>query len=234
MEDKKMKKIMFLCLIALFALVLTSCMDDNDYYPLGDYVVTTATIEVQSISPYVIVTDGGDRLKPTASLVPNFNFRDGQRVWVSYTVLGDAENETGDIKHYVRVNDFAEILTKEIFELSFEKEDSIGNDPVRIKGYWFTGDYLTVRFTYSGGGAMHFINLVRNENNLYTGKGMPILEFRHNRNHDLYNYEMWGTASFDVSKLKVGGKDSVQFVLQAKSPGSEMPYEKVITYKYGY
>ena len=132
-----MKKIMFFCLIALFTLASTSCSSDDEYYSLGDYVVKTATIEVQSTSPYVIVTDGedgGERLYPSASWVPNFKVHDGQRVWVSYTILKDAEKTADDIDHYVRVNDFAEILTKGIFELTPEKEDSIGNDPVRIKG----------------------------------------------------------------------------------------------------
>ena len=225
-----MKRTLFFCLIALFAMTFTSCNDD-DGYSLGNFVITSATIEMQSINPYVIVTDGGDRLFPSASSVPHFKMHDKQRVWVNYTILGDA-NESGDIKHYVKVNEFAEILTKGIFELTPEKEDSIGNDPVRIKGYWFTDDYLTIRFTYGGGGAIHFINLVQDVNNPQTDDGMPILEFRHNRNHDLYNYEQWGTASFDLSKIKVEGENAVKFLLRAKLPRDEDPYEEVLTFEY--
>ena len=226
-----MRKTLLFCLIALFAITFTGCLDD-DGYSLGDFVVTTATIEVKNVSPYVIVTDGGDRLFPSASAVPYFKVHDGQRVWIDYTILGDAE-ESGDIKHYVKVNNLAVILTKGIFELTPEKEDSIGNDPVRIKGYWFTGDYLTIRFTYGGGdGSIHYINLVQDINNPQTEEGMPILEFRHNRNNDRYNNEIWGTVSFNLSKIKVDGENSVEFVLRAKTPEDGESFEKVLTFNY--
>ena len=45
--------------------------------------------------------------------------------------------------------------------LTPEKEDSIGHDPVEIRDYWFTGDYLTIIFRYGGGGTIHFITWFR-------------------------------------------------------------------------
>jgi hypothetical protein len=62
----------------------------------------------------LIITDNGDRLFPSATAVPGFVYEDGQRVWVSYTILGDGD---GDIDHLVKVNDMVEILTKGVFHL---------------------------------------------------------------------------------------------------------------------
>ncbi len=228
MEDKMMRKII-LALIAGFILIgFQGCLDD-DGYSLGDYWVTTATIEKTDVSPYIIVTDNGDRLYPSASNVLHFNTKDGQRVWVNYTILGDA---TGNADYYVKVNDLSEILTKGILQLTPENNDSIGNDPVRVEGYWFTGDYFTIRFAYSGGGTIHYINLVQDVDNPTNEEGLAVLEFRHNRNKDYYNYAMKGTVSFNLDGLKKDDSDAVQFVLKAKNFRDEEDFEKKLTFEY--
>ncbi|ASB47741.1 NigD1/NigD2 family lipoprotein [Alkalitalea saponilacus] len=225
-----MRKLMlpFVTILATMFL-LQGCLKDDDSYSLGKYWVTTGTIEKGDISPYVVVADNGDRLFPSATAVPHFKTKDGQRVWISYTILGDAE---GQIDHYVRVNDLSEILTKGILELTPENADSIGHDPVTIRDYWFTGDFLTIRFIYGGGGRIHFINLVQDVENPVNEEGLPILEFRHNRNNDPYNYKMYGTVSFNLETLKTEEQDEVQFVLKAKSSGDRDDFEKVLTFKY--
>jgi hypothetical protein len=162
--------------------------------------------------------------------VPLSEFDNGQRVWVSYTILSEGE---GDVDYLVKVNDMVEILTKGIFELTPEKEDSIGDNPVSIRDYWITGDFLTIRFTYTGGGVIHYINLVSDVNNPMNDDGLPVLEFRHNRNNDPYQYQMHGTVSFNLSSLKEDGVTSLDFVLKATSYEGKAPFEKVLTYEYG-
>ena len=64
------------------------------------------------------------------------------------------------IDHWVKINDMSEILTKGIFMLTPEKEDSIGHDPVEIIDYWLPAtiyNYLQVGV----GETIHFINLVQ-------------------------------------------------------------------------
>ncbi len=217
-----------LLLVALIA--FNGCKNDDDGYSLGKFWVTTATIEKGTINPYIIVTDNGDRLFPSASDVPWFKTRDGQRVWINYTILGDAE---GNIDHFVKVNDLAEILTKGILGLTPANADSIGHDPIDIRSYWFTGDFLTIRFVYGGGGTIHFINLVQDVDNPVNENGLPILEFRHNRNNDPYNYRMRGTVSFNLSALKSEDASAVEFVLKAKNFQGEQDFEKVLKFEYG-
>jgi hypothetical protein len=225
-----MKKMILLMCAAIMMAGFQSCIKEDDGYSIGKYWVTTATIYTGEYSPYVIVTDNGDKLFPSSTAVPRFTIKDGQRVWISYTILGDAE---GDLDHYVKVNDLLEILTKGILELTPENADSIGYDPVRIREYWFTDDYLTIRFVYGGGGKVHFINLVQDVDNPVNDDGLPVLEFRHNRNNDPYNYRMRGTVSFKLNDLQVSGEESIQFVLKAKPFEDHEPFEKILTYTYG-
>lgn len=224
-----MRKCLFLAMTISFLMVMSGCNDDEGY-SLNDFWVSTATIDKEGTGPVLIITDNGDRLYPSATSVPRFEYHIGQRVWVSYTILGDGE---GDIDHLVKVNDMVEILTKGIFQLTPEKEDSIGNDPVRIRDYWLTDNYLTIRFTYSGGATIHFINLVSDVNNPLNEDGLQVLEFRHNRNNDPYNYQMHGTVSFNLSSIKDDETTSVDFVLKATSFEGYEPFEKTLTFEYG-
>ena len=215
--------------VALILLPLWGC-DLDDGYSLGDYWITTATIEKGDVSPYVIVTDNGDRLFPSSTAIPWFETRDQQRVWVNFTILGDA---TGEFDHYVKVNNMSEILTKGVLELTPENADSIGNDPVRIRDYWFTGDFLTIMFSYSGGGTIHYINLVQDVNNPVDDQGRPVLLFRHNRKDDPANYALYGTVSINLYDLRVDGQTTVSFVLKSTPFAGEDPVDVVLEYNYG-
>ncbi|MGQ1946920.1 NigD-like protein [Geofilum sp. OHC36d9] len=213
-------------ILLLGVLFLQACEDDNDY-SMDHFWVTTATIDRSgSVHPYLIVTDNGDRLFPSASVVKGFDPDDGQRIWVNYTILGDAADE---FDYYVKINDVSEILTKGVFTLTSSTADSIGNDPVKIKDVWLSGNYLNVGFVYGGGGAIHFINLIQEESKPLNDDGYPILEFRHNRNQDLYNYAMKGWVSFDLSDFREADSDSFVFELRAKSFSGEEPFEKLMT-----
>lgn len=219
-----------LWILMLFFLVPFSGCNDDDGYSLGKYWISTATIEMTGTNSYLIVTDNGDKLFPSATAVPWFNVRDKQRVWINYTILGDA---TGGINYFVKVNDLAEILTKGILELTPENTDSIGDDPARIRDYWFAGDFLTIRFVYGGGKAIHYINLVQDVNNPVDDEGRPILWFRHNRNDDPSNYAIKGTVSFNLYDLRVDGQTSVSFVLKSTPFEGEDPVNVVLVYNYG-
>ncbi len=224
LNSTNMKKLWFL-LLAL-PLVFAAC-DDDEGYSLGDYWVTTATVKTVGVSPYILETDGGKRLFPSASNVPRFEVFNGQRVWVNFTILGDGE---GDIDHLVKVNDLSEMLTKGIFQLTPETTDSIGHDPLTINDYWISGDYLTVLFSYGGGQKIHFITLAQDVDAPINEDGLPVLEVRHNRNNDPVNYRLNGSVSFLLEDLRVDDSDEIRFVLRAKSPDGYSDFEEVLTY----
>lgn len=224
-----MKRMIRYTPLILIVFLFFSCSKDEDY-SLNKFWVSAATINTADVKPYLIVTDNGDKLFPSSSNIRNFKPVNGQRVWVSYTILKD---EGTAFDYYVKVNDVREILTKEIVTLTNSNKDSIGNDPVEIENVWFTEDFLTIGFVYGGGGAIHFVNLVRNLEEGYSASNLPILEFRHNRNYDRFNNAMRGWVSFDLSELKQTNQDSVTFILRAKSFKDHEPFEKQLTFKYG-
>ncbi len=217
-----------LLLLLTVSSLLFSCSKDKDY-SLDNFWVTSATIYTDDVQPYLIVTDSGDKLFPSISNI-DYKPTNQQRVWVSYTILNDTN---GEFDFYVRVNNVSEILTKDIIKLTDSNKDSIGNDPINIENLWFTDNYLTIQFLYGGGGAVHFVNLVKNVDSLYTDDGKPILEFRHNRNHDLYNNALRGWSSFNMKSLEKQEADSVVFVLKAKSIKEDAPFRKELIYRYG-
>lgn len=224
-----MKKKHLWVMMALMLLPLSGCDDDDDCCSSDGFWITTATLEKDEVSPYLIVTDNGDRLFPYATAIPGFEVKDNQRVWINYTILSSGYD---DIDYNVKVNDISEILTKGILELTPEITDSIGDDPVTIKSYWFSEDFLTVQFVYSGGEEIHYINLVQDVNNPVDEQNRPILLFRHNRNDDPAQYNINGTVSFNLEELQVEGESYVQFVLKATSFEDEDPFEVVLTYNY--
>ncbi|RKD91874.1 NigD1/NigD2 family lipoprotein [Mangrovibacterium diazotrophicum] len=229
---KLLKNGFFFLLISVF---LVSCNDDDDDYSLGKYWITTGTV-VKSSDYFSVTTDGGDKLWPSATNVDPEHLEDGMRVFVNYTILDDAEESSG-YDYYVKINSMSEILTKPIFnftaETTEEVRDSIGNDAVTITDTWFTDDYLNVQFEYGGGlGFTHFINLVKDTDDLETGDGEIILELKHNKNGDPYNYLQWGIASFDISELQVDGQTSVDIYLRALDKEGEYQYNLVLTYDY--
>ena len=221
-------------LAALLTTFIMSCNDDDDY-SLGKYWLTTGTVYKTSDYFYV-TTDEGDNLWPAATNINPEHLDDSMRVFVNYTILGDAD-DSEIYDYYVKINSIKELLTKPIFnfteETTQEVKDSIGYDAVTITDTWFTGKYLNVQFEYGGGlGYTHFINLVKDTEDLETENGEIILELKHNKNGDPYNYLQWSVASFDISELQVEGQSSVDIFVKALDKQGEYQYNKVLTYDY--
>ncbi len=229
-----MKTFNFSILIALIGFLGYSCSDDNNY-SLGNIWVATGTV-VKTTDYFYVVIDDGSTLWPSASNVSPDRLDDGMRTYVSYTILGDAnDNEAYD--YYVKINGMSQLLTKPVF--NFDKttsqhvKDSIGSDAITITDTWFTNDYLNIQFEYGGGpGYVHFINLVKNTEDLQTENGEIILELMHNKNRDPYNYLQWSIASFDISELKVPEKNTIDIFIRSIDKEGNYQYNKVLTYNY--
>ncbi|WP_282038634.1 NigD-like protein [Saccharicrinis aurantiacus] len=229
-----MKKLLFALPLLLGLLSLNSCKDDDDGYSLGDYWLTTGTF-MDSGSYYYIITDGGDTLWPSASNIPPNKHEEGDRVFVNYTILADGSEDSG-YDYMVKINGTSEILTKPVFnfteETTEETKDSIGHDPITIVDTWFTDKYLNVEFQYGGGIGIHYINLVKDTENLETPEGQIILELTHNKNGDPNNYLQWSVASFDLTELQEPGQESVDIFVRSMGKEGEYTYNKVLTYEY--
>lgn len=226
-----MKPLRFLFIIAVLSLYLTSCFEDEGY-SLDKFWVDIATVDnPEGDDAFFLKLDDSTLLWTAATSMPDYKPKDGQRVIANYTILAD-KRKTGMYDYDVKLNDVYEVLTKGIFQITPQKQDSIGNDSVQISDIWIGSKYLNVEFVYQGYNAIHYINLVSDVSKTYTD-GKVHLEFRHNNRDDYAMYNYWGLVSFDISSIQDSQKDSVQLVIHANLPDriEEKQYELTYHYK---
>ncbi|NPA36111.1 MAG: hypothetical protein GXO47_04600 [Chlorobi bacterium] len=232
-----MKNIKLIFLAGVLVFLSYSCNDD-DGYSIGDFWITIGNIEGTQDN-FIVVTDNGERLFPSANMTPGYPVTDGDRLWVNFTILANAE-ENMNFDYYVKINYFKDILTKDIFILTPDNEDSIGHDPVWVKypdnDVWIANNYLNIFFYYEGAPwKVHYINVVSDINNPMTPDSIPILELRHNKNGDYYTEPLLkGFVSINLTSLQKPDKDSITFVLRAIDANGEYGLDKEYTYKYTY
>nr|WP_321450928.1 NigD-like C-terminal domain-containing protein [uncultured Carboxylicivirga sp.] len=230
-----MKKLGLGIFVFLIGIVFQSC-NDSDGYSLNDMWVTIGNIEGDADS-YIIVTDGGTRLFPSATAVPDYGFKDGDRMFINFTILGDGSENSG-IDHYIKLNSYRPILTKGLIELTEENVDSIGNDPIwfsnKDEDIWISNDYLNVDFIYEGAPwIMHYINLAYDPENLTNEDGIPVIEIRHNANDDPYTQPPLNAfVSFDLTELQEPGQSEITFIVKSKGRTESESFEKQFTYTY--
>ncbi|NDV47561.1 hypothetical protein D0T49_10930 [Paludibacter sp. 221] len=225
---KAVKKLLFLLLFTVF---MVSCKDDG--YSLDYYWIDIATVENtgQRSAFYFRLDDNTLMFTAASNFYNYYRPKDGQRIIANYTILND-KPEGSAYDHDVRLNDVFEVLTKEVYSITPETEDSIGNDPINIVDMWIGNDYLNVEFEFKGLNKVHFINLVSDANKTYTD-GKVHLEFRHNAYGDMPSYRRRGIVSFNLKSLQEGvsGVDKLDLVIHVKESDSvEKTYQQ--TYKF--
>ncbi len=218
-------KIKLLSLAVLFPVLFSSCNNDPAepiYRSIG------TVINPDSVRNYMIISDRGSRLKPTnASLI----LKDGQRILADFYILNEHPAEN-DYDYDIQYVDLYQILTKDIFEITPETQDSIGNDAVGVYQMWIGSNYLNVEFYFGAYNKKHFINLVSDSAKTYND-GKVHLEFRHNSNNDHAAQTEWGLASFDLRSLEKNAVgDSVNIVVHSREYGSTEEKTRELTYKF--
>nr|WP_321375421.1 NigD-like protein [uncultured Bacteroides sp.] len=196
-----MKRVSYYLLLLVLVLVptLQSCdLDDDDGYSLGNYTIALGTVKVDA-GNVSFVLDNGEKLWPAATLVPYKNLENGTRIIGNFTLLSDAQN---GFDHYVRLNDYSVILTKNVINLTEENKDSIGDDPARITDIWYGGGYINVEFDMNLPNThKHRVNLVKNTTKQYPSDGYEYLEYRYNDMDDTTSYTGHSIVSFRVDDL---------------------------------
>lgn len=219
-----MKK-MILGIMAIVLLV--SCNDDRDNN-YNDSKTDIATVEnSENATKFYLKLDNDKVLYTSISELKYYRPKDGQRIIANYRVLSST-NDTS----LVQLLDVYEVLTKDVYKIKPEEQDSIGDDKINIRNIWIGSDYLNVEFDYPGYDMIHFINLVSDSTKTYNDDKVH-LEFRHNDNGDYPSYAKWGMASFRLSYLKsIASADSVNIVIHANVYGSSTKQTYERTYKW--
>lgn len=228
-----MKRLLILFVAATFLGFMSGCDLDDDGYSLDNAWVGFGLVKKEaSASTFTIVMDDGEILFPSTdeSLISS-DVSNNQRVLVNFTILGNKENPDHNEYYYVKINSLKKILYKGIFTITPAKEDSIGNDPVRVADKWIKNGILNFELQYRGGNKIHLINLVKAPGNIDVSNGPVLLELRHNDNDDNGNLPLSGFVSFDLSSLKIPGRTSTPFKIKAKVFDGET-FEYTGEYKY--
>jgi hypothetical protein len=219
MENKLKFRSGILLATVAFGLLFSACSDDDDdYYSIGDFIVSFGVIDKTGTSAddnsFVILLDNGDKVAPVSSSHYIHDLNDNQRVWVNFNPLDDKENDDNTKTYYANIMDMRTILYKNISKMAEVSDDSMGHDPVIIKDSWISGDsILNVEFKYYTQGSVHYINLLDiNEGN---GVDQPyIYEFRHNARGDEKNYLVSGFVSFKLNPIKLPSQNKVEFYIR--------------------
>lgn len=194
-----MKKFNLYLLLFVLALIpaLQSCDLDDDGYSLDNYTIAMATVKTGAGNSVYFVLDNGETLWPAASLVPYKELDNGTRIVGNFTLLSNTQN---GYDHFVRLNDYSTVLTKDIINLTEANKDSIGDDPVRITDLWMSGGYVNVEFDMNLPSTQkHRVNLVRNTTKEYPNDGYIHLEYRYNDMDDVTNYVGHSIVSFRLA-----------------------------------
>lgn len=184
------------------ALFMQSCSDEiehaNDLFAIG----TVRVIEGQD---YYFALDEGSKLYPKdTTAIEGYQVIDGQRAFVYFELL------TPQIKGYeysAKIKHIENILTKDIYFMSDEKEDSIGDDRINVSEIWAIDNYIniTYQFYYSDNPDIkHMLNLIVREENVASADDAQDyieMEFRHNAYNDTQNYSGNGVVSFKMDNI---------------------------------
>jgi len=203
-----------LLLVLAFIPTLQSC-DDDEGYSLGNYTIAMATVKIDTGDSVYFVLDNGETLWPAASLVPFRGLDDGTRIIGNFTILSDTQD---GFDHFVRLNSYSEILTKDIINLTEANKDSIGDDKVMITDMWVGGNYLNVEFDmFIPSTQKHRVNLVRNTAQNYTDDAYVHLEFRYNDMDDVTSYRARSIVSFRLGNSGPSNKDLLGLKIRINS-----------------
>lgn len=225
-----MKKIVF-SMLALTLLVACNPHDDENQV-LSDFTSIATVDNPTQTSGFYFKLDNNDKMWITSTYFPYYSPKTGQRIIANYSILS-VNNDGSTYNHKVQLNDFYEVLTKGIFNITPATQDSIGNDQISIDDIWIGSDYLNVEFTYPGYNKIHYINLVADTAKKYTDNKIH-LEFRHNANSDYATYSKWGIVSFKLKSLQANTTaDSVNLVIHSKEFGTPTDKTYNLTYKFG-
>lgn len=187
MENKILKLIgIFLCV-----LLFSACKDDYE-----DHYQGYGMVNLLGESSYQIKMDDGFTLHPKEAPFPSSELNDSMRLSLDYSII-DMQDSSVDVKIHRAI----EILTKPVIAYETSILDSIGNDPIKISGYWIAHGFLNFEFIYSGGypvvSVKHMVNLLHHTDN---SDGL-LFEFRHNAFGDNREQLYPGVVSFPISNL---------------------------------
>ncbi len=214
-------------LLGLLVLLAASCSVDKEEGEYFQYAL--GVVEGNSATTFMILTDGGERLRPVQFHPTNYEIEAGKRVLVRFTLIEESNTENYD--YAVKVASISNVLTKQIVIANEEVRDTIGNDPVTINWLSIGNDYLNVDFSFWADSKPHYFDLVL-DSTKQTKAGFITLNFHHNAKDDIRYSKYSGLVSFPLELLKDDDLESVKLLFTAKKEDNST-FTHEMEYKYG-
>jgi len=212
-----MKKLVLIFMVTAAFSFLPGCNLDDDEYAVSNDWVGFGLIQKDSVAEsFTIAMDDGEVLYPIINASSWSELKNNDRVLTNFTIIDNKQNPEHNEYYYVKINSLQKILYKGILDITPEIDDSIGNDPILVKDKWIKNNMLNFELQYHGGNKTHYINLVKQPGTINPDNGPVVLELRHNANDDTEDIRLSAIVTFDLSALKIQGKNSTQFKVIAK------------------
>lgn len=232
-------KILKLALSILFSIVgLVSCNDDDKSLDgFMRYIVTVDNFKSDSISKFIYNDNTVFKLRTPLKYKTKYS-----RAIIDFSILdGNNSINVNDLhsgEYYISLYRIYDVLTKHPVHIPAEnrqKQDSIGNDRVKIFTIWESDGYLNFQFGVKSGtnNIQHLVNLVSatpleqiNTNDVVK------LEFRHNRMGDNEYNRIDNYVSFDLRAFKKNQSGTIKFEISWKDLVAGETKTKLIEYRY--
>lgn len=223
---KRIKTLMLLMVVALTAVSLQSCDDDDDgYYP--EFNLATVTLKAPTVDggKWFMQLDDSTALEATNIASHPYDNKE-LRAYIRYNDIKEmtsAPTSRSTIKKMYSVNVLTidTILTKKMDPMVENMAEEYGNDPVEVIDSWETvaeDGYLNIRFrTRWGNNIKHRVTLVHRTdvNNPYT------VEFIHNAHGDINGHVADGMVAFRLDDCFNKGDEPIEITLKWKSYSGE-------------
>lgn len=222
---KRIKTLMLLMVVALTAVSLQSCDDDDDNYP--EFNLATVTLKAPTVDggKWFMQLDDSTALEATNIASHPYDNKE-LRAYIRYNDIKDMTNaptSRSTIKKMYSVNVLTidTILTKKMDPMVENMAEVYGNDPVEVIDSWETvaeDGYLNIRFrTRWGNNIKHRVTLVHRTdvNNPYT------VEFIHNAHGDINGHVADGMVAFRLDDCFNKDDEPIEITLKWKSYSGE-------------
>lgn len=222
------KRNLILGLLSLLTFTTFIACDDDDSF---SYYTDMATVKEQD-GQWILQSDNCGNLIPDNSSIIKINdaAKDGQRVIAAFNFFNDKKSKNSS--RSIELYDIYRVLTKNLYQMPDEKEDSIGNDPIYIKKIVCSTEHINIFFQYkrSNSGIAHFINLVTTESSIVNKDGLLNVEFRHNNERDHPDYIQQGWVAFPLKSIPGYTENTINGLLIKVYNGNGET--QLITYKF--
>lgn len=199
---KTKRPIFIIFIAALLMPLLHACLDDDT---TNHHQLTIGTIKVVDGQEYYFALDEGTKMYPgDTTNIHNYTVVPEQRAFVYFDLL---EEKVSGYDYNAAIYRIENILTKDIYLMPAEKEDSIGDDRINITNMWIANDHLNIQYQIhydDTSNKSHMLNLIVNEaaDDKNNKEDYLTLEFRHNAYGEAQRKLGPGIVSFRLNNIR--------------------------------